>query len=174
MTRTALFLLLPTFTTGCIIYDGNCRKGDCRWDDTADRDDEGLGEDTGEVAEASFAIDPAEVGAGDVVIASLTAENFDLTTVTEVEVYGDVTLVAAANRGDELLLTLNVADDAAEGAADFLLHVGDDVEFIEALLVVHAADYDGQTDEDTDGDGNTDDGNTDDGSGTDDTGSDCG
>lgn len=166
MTRTATILLLPLFTSGCIIYDGTCGpKGDCHWwdEDTADRDDQGLGGDTA-AADPVFTLDPNEIEGGSVAILSLTAENFDLTTVTEVELFGEVALVASANRGDELLLTVSADDAAVDGTADVLLHVGDDVEFLEGILTVHAATPD---------DGSGDDGSGDDGSGTD-TGSDCG
>lgn len=165
MTRIApLLLLLPTLSTGCIIYDGTCGpKGDCHWwdDDTADRDDQGLEGDTGEVLEASFTLTPNEIEGGTVAILALTAENFDLTTITEVEIFGEVALVAAANRGDELLLTVSADDAAVDGSADLLLHIGDDVEFLEGILTVHAAPDDGS---------GTDSG----GGGGSDTGSDCG
>ncbi len=155
-TRILALLLLPALSSGCILYDGTCGgpKGECRWDHDGDgvtEDTAGLGDDSA-AAEASFTLDPAEATAGDTVIVSLTAENFDLSTVTEIEAFGDVALLAAAVRDGEILLTLRVAADADEGAADLLLHVGDDAEFLEAAFTVHAA----ATDDGNGGNGGTD------------------
>ncbi|MSQ02378.1 MAG: hypothetical protein EXR71_10895 [Myxococcales bacterium] len=147
MTRILALVLLPALSSGCILYDGTCDggpKGECRLDDDGDgltEDTAGLGQDSADAA-ATFTLDPDQAEAGETVIVSLTAENFDLATVTEVEVFGDVTLLAGAAREGEILLTLGVDADADEGAADVLLHVGDEVEFLEAAFTVHAAGTD--------------------------------
>jgi uncharacterized membrane protein YgcG len=121
---------------GCIIYDhtGKCRE--CTWEDSGGEstdssdpggDSNGTGGDDsgGEVAEPSFVLSPAEGLIGSVFITSLTAENFDLSTVAESSFYGDVELIADQNRGDEILYTLSVPADAPVGTADLLLVMED-------------------------------------------------
>ena len=150
MTRFLLILGPVSLTSGCIIYDnvGKCGRGDqtCTWDeDSASADTSGLGVgDTGETGEeapaAVFLLDPNEATAGETVIASLTAENFDLGRVTHVESYGAATVTASALRPDELLLTVAADAGAAEGETmDLLLEVGDDeAQFLPAIFTVHA------------------------------------
>jgi hypothetical protein len=168
MTRTLLTLLPLSLLGGCIIYDntGGCRKGgdNCGWgaESGVSGDTSGLeqgdtaagdtaGTDTGEAADPAFALDPDEATAGETIIASLAAENFDLTTVTGVKAYGAVTLLATASRTGELLLTLQVDDAAAEGdTVDLLLEVGSDAQYVPAILTLHAATGGGDTDPGTD------------------------
>lgn len=132
------FPLLALALPGCIIYDhvGPCKDGDCEAT-------EGYAGDTAaleaEVPAPSFTIDPASVQAGTTFIATVTAEDFDLSTVTSIEVFGQASLLAEQNRGDELLLTVSVSAAAVTGdEVDILLHVGDDVLLIEAAITVSA------------------------------------
>jgi hypothetical protein len=127
---------------GCIIYDhtGDCKRGDCSvWVDTG-----GLSlTDTGSAApEPTFTLTPSEASAGEEFIASLTAENFDVSTVESVEVFGNASVTSQVVREDELLLTVEVSAAAQAGdTVDLLLHVGNDAIFAEAVLsVVESAD----------------------------------
>lgn len=145
-----VILPLAAVLPGCIIYD---RTGKC-WhhgDDgdgacVVDGESEGLsdgengeGADSGVAPAPVFSLNPSEANAGENVIASLTVEGeFDLAAVNEVEAFGDVTLLATQNRGSEILLSLAVDSDAAEGTADLLLHIEGDAVFVENALIVHA------------------------------------
>ena len=161
MIRTSALLLSLATLNGCIIYDGTMCRGHHEWgcsvdDDGVSGDTAGLtGDDTAAPApEASFALDPSEASGGDVFIASLTAENFDVSTVDSVEAYGPATVAAVSNRGDEVLLTIAVSADAAEGeTVDLLLSVGDDAVFAEDILLIHAAVDDGEGSGDGSGEG---------------------
>ena len=131
MPRLFLLLLAP-LATGCVIYDrtgcGKHHGDDCEVEgDTADD----------EAPAPIFTLDPAELEAGSTTIVSLTAENFDLSTVEGVEAYGPVDVVATSNRGTELLLTVVASAEAADGqTADLLLEVGDEGEYIEDAFTV--------------------------------------
>lgn len=104
-----------------------------------------------------FTLSPDEATAGETFIAALTADNFDLSTVGSIEVFGNASVVATQNRGDELILTVTVSAEAQPGdVVDLLLNVGNDAVFIEAALsVVDPADV-GETDDNGDVDGDTD------------------
>ena len=121
---------------GCIIYDRTGKCPECTWEDSGgesgdpsnpggDPNESGGDDSGGEVADASFLLSPSEGLIGSVFITSLTAENFDLSTVAESSFYGDVELVATQNRGDEILYTINVPADASIGSADLLLVMED-------------------------------------------------
>ena len=152
--RYAIFLLPAAFLNGCIIYDSTCGHKDraCSWDETSgnnseNQDTAGLGgSDSGDTAEnatpaPAFALDPNEASPGETVIASLTAENFDMTTVTSVEAFGAGQVLAAAFRPDEILLTVQVDPAATEGdSLDLLLHVGEDAVYANDVLTVHLGD----------------------------------
>ena len=150
MIRTSTLLLPFLALNGCFIYDGTMCRGHHEWgcmtdEDGVTGDTSGLTDDTAEpVPEAIFQLDPNEASGGDVFIASLTAENFDLSTITAIEAYGPATVAAVSNRGDEVLLTIAVSADAAEDeTVDLLLSVGDDAVFAEDILLLHAASDDG-------------------------------
>ena len=135
-----LILLLPTaFCSGCIIYDDNC-KGRNAWECEVEAFDDGLSatqENEAQVPAAVFSLNPSEATAGETFIASLTAENFDLSTVGTVEIFGNAGVIATQNRGDELLLTVTVSADAQPGdVVDLLLNVGNDAVFVEAALSI--------------------------------------
>lgn len=143
MPRLFLLLLGP-LATGCVIYDrtgcGKHHGDDCEVEgDTAGLSGGGGGDDTAddEAPAPIFTLDPAELEAGSTTIVSLTAENFDLSTVEGVEAYGPVDVVATSNRGTELLLTVVASAEAADGqTADLLLEVGDEGEYIEDAFTV--------------------------------------
>lgn len=165
MIRASTLLLSLTTLNGCIIYDGTMCRGHHEWgctvdDDGVSGDTSGLtGDDTAEPApEAIFSLDPSEASGGDVFIASLTAENFDLSTIDAVEAYGPASVAAFSNRGDEVLLTIAISADAAEGeTVDLLLSVGDDAVFAEDILLIHAGTDEGHGSGDGSGDGADDD-----------------
>ncbi len=175
MNRTLAFFAPLTLLSGCIIYDGTCGRGDgkCGWGDEGgiNGDTSGLSGDTDTATDdtasdtdtaadtaipdpdPSFALTPNEATAGDTFIASLTATDFDLDAVTGVNAYGSASLLATANRSDELLLTFKVDNHAAEGeTVDLLLEVGADAEYLPAILTLHAAaDGGGSSGDDTGG-----------------------
>ncbi len=127
------FPLVALFGSGCIIYDDveRCKDHEC---EEVEGDTASLS-----VPDPSFSIDPSEVEAGSTFIATVTAENFDLSTVESVEIFGPASLLAEQNRGEELILTVTV-DATAQVAdeVDILLHVGADVLLIEAAITVNA------------------------------------
>lgn len=151
--------------SGCIIYDhtGKCRE--CGWESTdsgtpGDSNDPGdsSGEDSDvDPEEASFTLTPSEGLIGSVFITSLTAENFDLSTVAETSFYGEVELLATQNRGDEILLTVSIPADAAVGSADLLLVMEDGsarmLEDILSLVTELSEDPAGTNGEDPNGNG---------------------
>lgn len=129
------FPLVALFGSGCIIYDDveRCKDHEC--------DEIDVGDDTAglSVPDPSFSIDPSEVEAGSTFIATVTAENFDLSTVESVEVFGPASLLAQQNRGEELILSVTVdASALVADEVDILLHVGSDVLLIEAAITVNA------------------------------------
>ncbi len=139
------FPLVALLGSGCIIYDDveRCKGHDCEDVETTD-DTAGL-----EVPDPSFTIDPSEVEAGSTFIATVTAENFDLSTVESVEVFGPASLLAEQNRGEELILTVTIdATAAVADEVDILLHVGSDVLLIEAAITVNAEAPDSGHDDD--------------------------
>jgi uncharacterized membrane protein YgcG len=172
MIRSTALLALVPLTTGCIIYDGTwCGKKDrdCSVEgDTAGLTEEG-GADTAEeeAPAASFTADPDELLIGSTTIVSLTAENFDLSSVDEVDAYGPIAVIAISNRGDELLLTVVADADALDGdTADLLLTVGDGAEYVDDVFTLRAElSEDGGGDDGGDGSG-SDDGSSGGGSGS--------
>lgn len=153
---------------GCIIYDhdGKCREceldtaglsenggnggnngGNNGGDDTA-TDDSGTdsaGDDTAP-PETTFTLSPNTATAGDVVIASLTATNFDISTVASTEFFGDVEVLASENRGTEILFTISIPATAPSQSADLVLILNDgSVELLDDVLAITAADGSGST-----------------------------
>jgi hypothetical protein len=147
---------------GCIIYDHNGKCHDCDFDtgfsdepgtgnnngnnNGGNQDDSSASDDSGEPTEsvpqeASFTLTPNSATGGDTLIASLTAENFDLTTVASTEFFGSVDVLASENRGTEILFTLSIPADAATGTADLVLVLADGtVELLDDVLSITAAE----------------------------------
>lgn len=150
----AILLISAAALNGCILYDdtARCRDGiDCE----GDYFEAGLaGNEAGndeEAPAATFSLSPDEATAGETLIATLTAENFDLSTVGDVELFGNATIVATQNRGDEVIITISVSSDAQAGdVVDLLLTVGNDAVFVEAALSVSEGAAEGGGGEDTD------------------------
>jgi hypothetical protein len=119
MRPTLLFALLPA--TGCIVYDHVPDDQKCDGCSSTE-DTAGL-----EAPAVVFALDPDEGMAGEAVIASLTVSEgvFDLSTVSSIEAFGDLSIDATRNRRDEILLSLSVPPGAVEGEVDLLLHLQD-------------------------------------------------
>ncbi len=129
---------------GCIIYDHDCpgcdpdRPGD-RPDDYPDRDDDPddcespCDDDTGDVEQPpppdyGFYLTPDEAEQGQVFIASLRADGedaVDLASITDLRLFGEVEILASDLRSSELLLTVQVAGDAALGLVDLLVELDD-------------------------------------------------
>lgn len=128
---------------GCIIYDHDCPGCDPdpygdRPDDRPDQDDdqdceEPCDDDTGDVEQPpppdyGFYLTPDEAEQGQVFIGSLRADGedaVDLASINQVELFGDVSVLASDLRSSELLLTIQVASDAAPGFVDLLVELDD-------------------------------------------------
>lgn len=144
--RTVLSLALTTIALqGCIIYDHDCpgcdpdRPG---WDDRPDREppaDSG-GDDTGPVDDDTglpdghdapayaLTLTPDQAEQGETFMGSLrsTGEDaLDLARIQDLRLYGDLSVLASDVRASELLLALQVEDDAEIGTVDLLAALDD-------------------------------------------------
>ena len=160
--------LLPflALLSGCIIYDHTGKFGHDDQDDSAVDSDPGTTtltvtdtqsvDDTGTTSnpgEVSFTLDPSVGVIGTTFIASLTATNFDLNTVANEQFYGEVQVLAAQNRGSEILFTLSIPATAKPGTADLLLELKDGTaQFLPKVLTLSV---DGSDRSDTGGDPST-------------------
>lgn len=135
--------------SGCIIYDTDEPKCDGCYADSGSWGGGGGGGGNGDTAdsapiveEAQFVLTPSEAEIGATVIASLTvlSGEFDLSQVSTARFYGGVQILAAENRGSELLMTIAVDPQAVAGPVDLLLEINDGtVQLIDdALLIVEA------------------------------------
>lgn len=136
-----LILVLPAaLLGGCIIHDDSPCNSRNAWECELEQFEGGLSgtqDSAPEAPAAVFTLSPDEASAGETFIAALTADNFDLSTVGSIEVFGNATVVATQNRGDELILTVTVSAEAQPGdVVDFLLNVGNDAVFVEAALSI--------------------------------------
>lgn len=150
--RLFAFFLPFTALSGCILYDSNGKCHECGPDEL--QEDTGALQDEPDVEPHAFALSPSEAALGETFIASLTVEGpFDLLSIGELEFFGGVEVIATDNRGDELLMTLLVHQDATLGPADLLLRLADgQVELVEGALLVSVDGGSGGngTDDDTD------------------------
>lgn len=143
MSAILAFTAATVALQGCIIFDRTCPGCDPDRpprDDRPDRDppdDSGSedtgGEDTGGEVEPpppahALALTPDEAEQGETFIASLRSSGvdpLDLGRIDDLRFYGDVSVLAAAERSAELLLTLR-GDPAAEpGTVDLLAALDD-------------------------------------------------
>lgn len=156
-------IALPVFAfglalQGCIIYDHDCPgcdidRVDEGQDVRPDRDDdpdcdEPCDDDTGDVEQPpppdyGFYLTPDEAEQGEVFIASLRADGedpIDLASIAEVRLFGDVRILAADQRSAELLLIVEVAEDAELGPVDLLVELDDgSAAFEDAALTIFPA-----------------------------------
>ena len=159
---TRLALACLSLTTGCVLYDGECK--DDFWADTGWEDD-GWGDgdrdtDAGEDAAAAvgFSLTPAEGLAGSTFITSLEADGlFEFGQVSDVWFFGDVSLCTKSARSDELILTLSIDATAALGKVDMVVEMADGERYlVEDALNVLGEDGQGLGDGgDGDGGGGT-------------------
>ena len=143
---------------GCIIYDHDCpgcepERPDDGLDDRPDPDDDTncdgpCDDDTGDIEEPpppdyGFFLTPDTAEQGEVFIASLRADGLDaveLTAVVDLRLYGDVEILAEDLRSNELLLTVQVLDNAELGSVDLLVELDDgSAAFQEGVLEIFAA-----------------------------------
>ena len=137
--RSILALSLTTIlaATGCVSYDkdGDLEDTGIAGDDGSfhespgddgsddpDPDDEQPDEDD---AGLQLVISPPEAEQGDMFVAHITSETGDLSVVEEIRFMGDVELLGFDNRGDELVMSLSIDDDAVTGAVDIALILDD-------------------------------------------------
>ena len=81
-------------------------------------------ESTEESAPApTFAFTPDTAAPGDIFITSLVSDSDDIdySAITELVFYGDVVDCTTSARDDELLATIAIPEDAAEGAVDMVI-----------------------------------------------------
>ena len=181
MRNLLAILTIPAITVGCVVYD-NDGPGqddpdvdiarDYEDDDVLDNGDEELG----------FALEfsPSQAEQGESFIGYITVSDGqgDLNAVTDVKFYGDIAMGSWDSRGDEVILSVSVADDAVEGEVDMIVEMEDgSAIWLEAALTVYP-NGSGNSYEDApepSDDGQTDDGQTGDGSDDelDDGGDDC-
>lgn len=147
-----ILLLSASLLGGCHFrQDGPCNSRNA-WECDLEQSEQGLSGTQDSADEAPtpvFTLSPDEGSAGKTFIASLTADDFDLSTVGSIEMFGNASIVATQNRGDEVILTVTISAQAEPGdVVDLLLNVGNDAVFVEAALsVVDAADA-GESDDD--------------------------
>ncbi len=154
------FLLFVPLAAGCLIYDTHEKDGraGADWGDSGgERTDAGERTDTGEPAAsddagAAFTLDPASGAIGSTLIASLTAsDEFDFSTVSTVQFYTGVDVIAYQPRDAEILLSLSIPPGTTPRTADVLVLLeSGEVEFLPGAFVLEAA---GEADADGDGDG---------------------
>lgn len=146
--------LIAVGVQGCIIYEDECH--DCDWDgdwgdgwcdeDAADDPDCRGGDDTGEPdtsepdPEPEFALflDPGQAEQGETFLGHLTVEGeFELAAITGVRFTSGVDVLWSENRGEELLILVDVPMDAETGSVDLVVsRDGDDAVLVEDALFV--------------------------------------
>ncbi len=150
LSRTLMSLPLLSLMSGCIIYDHENKCKGC--EDSSFTDTDGPNhtiDDTGDTAgtdtgatdtapiTATFLLTPAEIEAGHTAIVSLTATGFDLSTVANIRFYGTVNLIASENRGDEVLMTVEIPAGASPATVDMLLELNDNsAKLVEDALTI--------------------------------------
>ncbi|MEL6346172.1 MAG: hypothetical protein AAFV53_23885 [Myxococcota bacterium] len=81
-----------------------------------------------EVPIADFSVSPSTLAAGEVIIASLVADqvDFDYDAIDEIILYGDGVVVCATQaRSDEMLVSVGAADDAPAQDVDMIVLLSD-------------------------------------------------
>ena len=137
LTQSHSLLPLLSLLSGCIIYDHENKCKGC--EDSSFTDTDGPNhtiDDTGDTAgtdtgatdtapiTAAFLLTPAEIEAGHTAIVSLTATGFDLSTVANIRFYGTVNLIASENRGDEVLMTVEIPAGASPATPKIFSVIG--------------------------------------------------
>lgn len=152
MRHQSLFLILASALSGCLIHDNDCWKDGAPGHYGHGGSDTGASGDTGaEAAAPAFLFNPDEVVVGQSAIVSLVADqDFDFSTLVNIEFYGDITICTRADRDDEVLLSVVVAADAELGGVDAVLEFSDGTAawLDDGLTIVST---DGATDADTGG-----------------------
>ena len=137
MRNTILISLSAIATSGCIIYDND---GPNR----GKHDQTGVIE-TGEVddIELDLVFSPPQAEVGESFIGTITAEisadaeAVSLSEVSNVLVYGDATVSSIFPRENEVLVSLNIFDDALDGEVDIIVEFADgSAAFLEAALTL--------------------------------------
>lgn len=98
--------------------------------------------ETTEEAAPSFSFTPDTASPGDIFITSLVSdsEDIDYSAITDLVFYGDVVDCTTSARDDELLATIALPDDAAEGEVDMVIIFEDgETIWVEGALNIVAA-----------------------------------
>ncbi|HJN72519.1 MAG TPA: hypothetical protein QGF58_01180 [Myxococcota bacterium] len=145
MRSLILFSGLMATTTGCIVYDYDedcdpdipCHDGS--WDDL---DDSGLTDDVEEEipVELSFTPDHAEQGEVFSAVIRVTDGEMDLSSVSEITIYGDAILHSAVARPDSITAIFELSADGELGPVDIVLETAaGDGELIPGAFTVFEA-----------------------------------
>ena len=148
----ALGALAFASTTGCVVYEGEF-SGGCDWDEDCfddgfacgDEDEDGIadcedeGQDEAIPVELSMSPSHAERGETFPAVITLDQGDFDLTLVQEIQFFGDVEVLSATAGNDQIILVLQVAEDAELGAIDVALDAGDSGHVLDGALTVFEA-----------------------------------
>ena len=111
----------------------------CRSEDDADCDPYEM---TSEADAPTFTFTPDTASPGDIVITSLVSDSdeIDYSAITELVFYGDIVDCTTSARDDELLATIALPDDAAEGEVDMVIIFEDgETIWVEGALNIVAA-----------------------------------
>ena len=162
-TRNELMLfttLVTAVMSGCIIHDNDCERpeGELTFD-TGEQD-------PGAIDQFTFSLSPDQGVVGDTFITSVASDDdVNFSEINEVFFLGEVTICTTQARQGELLMTISIDEQAAEGAVDLVIGFEDGTAYLinDALFISQDGDFGGDTD--TQGDGSAD--NGDDGVGDD-------
>lgn len=150
-------LLLPTLT-GCIIVESEKSERDWdEWDTGWEEFEEGYDEEDSEDEESASELEeseetdtgpdnidgtyytvPSEAAPGDVFLSALRSDDtIDWTQIVNITPYGDLKICSFMPLYDELLLTVEVKDDALEGTVDLVIEYSNgDVDLVEDGFVI--------------------------------------
>jgi len=146
MRTIAIIGLTAAGLSGCVVYekdhkvDGYEEGYDNLDGDENPLEDDTIDDDVEEVPPIVLSFYPNQAEQGESFIGYITLEegDMDLSLVQDVTFYGDVEVLDFDNRGDELIVSLDIMDDAITGPIDVLLGLGgNDVVWFEAAFTVY-------------------------------------
>jgi len=160
----ALSLVLVA-SSGCVSYDKDDALEDTgiAGDDGSfhENPDDGTEEPGEEDLGYQLVLDPPQAEQGETFIGYITtdSDDFDLTIVQDLRFVGDVELIGFDNRGDELVLSMAIDEQAVTGDIDIALILDDQstVWFNGALTIFEAGSGNSAADYGDDGSGGSDD-----------------
>lgn len=150
------YMFLVPMLTGCIIvesdksnddfdsgYDENGDDGGDEWSDWEDTPETDTGstntEDSGSTdINGTYYTVPSSGAPGDVFLSALRSDDpIDWTQIVNITPYGGLSICEFTPLFDELLLTIKIDDDAAEGTVDLVIeYANGDVDLVEDGFVI--------------------------------------